>query len=148
YSFCVQLYCQEGGSPTSPLIRDSKGHLYGTASGGTFNYGFVFEASPKGGLTVLYNFTGGADGGGPGGRLLLDAEGNLYGTTGAGGAFRCGYYRNEGCGVVYRLSKTGDETVLYNFTSANDSPGPTGGLVPDSKGNLYGMTSARGTYGY
>ena len=148
YSFCIELYCHEGGNPSSPLIRDSKGNFYGTASGGTFNYGFVFEAYPNGGMTVLYNFTGGADGGGPGGRLLLDDEGSLYGTTSEGGAFRCGYYRNEGCGVVYRLSKTGDETVLYNFTSSNDWPGPTGGLVRDSKGNLYGMTSARGTYGY
>ena len=148
YSFCLQLYCQEGGNPSSFLIRDSKGNFYGTASGGTFNYGFVFEAYPDGGMTVLHNFTGGADGGLPGGRLLLDAEGNLYGTTGEGGAFRCGYYRDAGCGVVYRLSKTGDETVLYNFTSSNDWPAPTGGLVRDSKGNLYGMTSARGTYGY
>jgi uncharacterized repeat protein (TIGR03803 family) len=42
------------------------------------------------------------------------------------------------------------ETVLYNFCSlANCADGslPTGGLVMDASGNLYGTTDEGGTYG-
>jgi len=40
-------------------------------------------------------------------RLLRDTEGNLYGTTLLGGIYNAG--------AVFKLSRTGKETVLYSF---------------------------------
>jgi uncharacterized repeat protein (TIGR03803 family) len=41
---------------------------------------------------------------------------------------------------VFKVSKSGKETVLYNFNGAVDGSGPLSGLVLDAKGNLYGTT--------
>jgi uncharacterized repeat protein (TIGR03803 family) len=86
----------DGGGP-SAVILDSAGHLYGTASfGGGFGYGMAYQFDTSGNnLTVLYNFTGGADGSGPEAALFRDKAGNLYGTTQFGGA--------SGHGVVFEL---------------------------------------------
>jgi uncharacterized repeat protein (TIGR03803 family) len=46
---------------------------------------------------------------------------------------------------VFKLDPTTrKETVLYSFTGA-DGRHPTGGLIFDAKGNLYGTTWAGGT---
>src|SRR5580700_1449363 len=56
---------QKGAGPSSILIRDSAGGLYGTGGGGTARAGVVYKVDAAGQETVLYSFTGGADGGGP-----------------------------------------------------------------------------------
>jgi uncharacterized repeat protein (TIGR03803 family) len=38
--------------------------------------------------------------------------------------------------------------VLHTFKGGNDGTGPTGGLIRDSAGNLYGATPDRGARGY
>ncbi len=76
-----------GGANPGPLVRDPDGNLYGVLNnGGNHGSGAAFKVNPAGHVTLLYNFTGGADGGYPSGRLTRDGEGNLYGTTGTGGA--------------------------------------------------------------
>jgi uncharacterized repeat protein (TIGR03803 family) len=85
---------------------------------------------------VLYSFTGGTDGNGPYSGLVFDAAGNLYGTTRNGGA--------ANAGVVYKLDRTGHETVLYSFTGGQDGADPYAGVILDSAGNLYGTTIAGG----
>ena len=85
HRFCVQS-CQDGAEPQAGLVQDANGNLYGTAViGGQYGHGTVFEVSPGGTESVLYNFTGGADGGSPAASLLRDKKGNLYGTTLDGG---------------------------------------------------------------
>lgn len=76
-----------GGSyPTASLIVDESGNLQGTTYfGGTNGFGTVFEITPDGVLTTLYNFQGNTDGAGPQSKLVRDKQGNLYGTTYAGG---------------------------------------------------------------
>src|SRR5579864_8561630 len=72
---------QDGGMPVAPLIEDSSGNLYGTAStGGGSNLGVVFKIDTSNNETVLHAFSG-PDGATPYGGLVRDTGGNLYGTT-------------------------------------------------------------------
>jgi uncharacterized repeat protein (TIGR03803 family) len=161
YSFCAKPNCADGAGPSAGVVFDRKGNLYGTtANGGTHNgcnlgigCGVVFKVTPKGKETVLYSFcaqSGCTDGASPFGGLVFDQEGNLYGTTGAGGVYNrdC---NPEGCGVVFKLTPKGKETVLHSFcrrTNCADGWLPLGGLIFDQKRNLYGTTSGGGTNGY
>ena len=86
--------------------------------------------------TVLYSFTGGVDGGQPLAPLVRDSAGNLYGTAQSGGSFNFG--------VVFKVSPTGQQTVLHHFTGKADGGYPTAGLIQDAAGNLYGTTSGGG----
>ena len=92
---------------------------------------------------VLYSFTNGSDGGYPLGGLVSDGKGNYYGTAQFAGS-------GNG-GVVFELSPNSSagwtERVIYSFVNGNvDGVFPVGGLVFDSKGNLYGMTSNGGAF--
>jgi len=146
YSFTAGT---DGAYPYAALLMDAAGNLYGTASaggGGTGCFGSgcgtVFKLSKAGKLTVLYAFQGGTDGGRPYSALIVDAAGNFYGTTISGGDLSC---RTYGCGVVYKLTKTGKQTVLYTFTGAADGSYPAfGSLAVDAKGNFYGTTEEGG----
>jgi uncharacterized repeat protein (TIGR03803 family) len=66
--------------------------------------------------TVLYSFTGGSDGGNPTAGLIADTSGNLYGTTSKG--------VTSGAGVVYKVSPSAPETVLYAYTGGSDGGNP------------------------
>ena len=104
--------------------------------------------------TVLYTFQGGHDGSSPNGALIADASGNLYGTTGYGGGGDCTFGGLTGCGTVFRLTPPSGapsgpggawtETVLYRFQGGADGAFPSGGLLLDRAGNLYGSTVAGG----
>jgi uncharacterized repeat protein (TIGR03803 family) len=131
----------DGCCPTGGVIRDGVGNLYGTAGGGASGYGSVFKLDPSNALTVLHSFTG-ADGAAPAGGLIMDGSGNLYGTTSAGGSGTCGgQFAVGGCGTVFKLEPSGNETLLYSFKGGSDGANPAyGGLVMDAAGNLYGTT--------
>jgi uncharacterized repeat protein (TIGR03803 family) len=135
----------EGGSPVGGLIRDAEGNLYGTTCcDGAHGAGTVFMLDTSGNETVLYSFTGAEDGDQPYASLIRDAKGNLYGTTYWGGvSTKCN--GGNGCGVVFKLDKSGKETVLHSFTgNGGDGANPYDGLVLDAKGNLYGTTEFGG----
>jgi uncharacterized repeat protein (TIGR03803 family) len=135
-------------NPYAGLVMDKKGNLYGTSGGGAYKYGAVFEVTPSGTETVLYSFNGGngTDGYAPFGGLVLDRKGNLYGTTKyGGGPLICG---SLGCGTVFKVTPSGDETILYRFGArSGDAIYPFAGLVRDKNGNLYGTTLAGGAQG-
>jgi uncharacterized repeat protein (TIGR03803 family) len=86
----------------------------------------------------LYSFGQSPDGATPFGGVVKDKAGNLYGTTSAGGSF--------GFGTIYKLSKSGKETVLYSFTGGADGAVPYGSLAVDDSGNLYGATRFGGSF--
>src|SRR5579863_3904463 len=88
---------------------------------------------------VLYAFKGAPDGSAPAAGVIQDAQGNLDGTTFSGGNSNCGADAS-GCGTVFRLSATGQETVLYRFTGRADGSNPQGGVIQDAQGNIYGTT--------
>ena len=133
----------DGAWPAGTLARDAAGNLYGTAGGGgAYLYwdGVVFKLDKTGKETVLHSFEG-ADGASPLG-LIRDSAGNLYGVT----PFSSGNCGGYGCGVVYRLNKSGRETVLYRFSGGTDGLFPYGDSLRDAKGNLYGTASFGGAY--
>jgi len=143
YSFTG--YPTDGEFPVAGLVPDKQGNLYGTTKyGGTYDVGTVFRVDRNGQETVLYSFTGGADGANPFAGLVLDKAGNLYGTTPYGGDLSCSLEGQYGCGVVFRIDGTGQETVLYTFTGGADGGFPTAGLIWDQRGNLYGTTEFGG----
>ncbi len=131
----------DGGYPDAGVIRDAAGCLYGTtSSGGASNAGVVFKVDTSGHERVLYSFTGGADGGSPYAGVIRDSASNLYGTTDFGGT--------AGLGVVFKLDRSGHETVLHTFRRGPDGNQPVyAGVIRDSDGNLYGTTAFSGAGG-
>jgi len=146
----------DGNGPRGGLVRDSNGNLYGTTQAGGNNggacpsegCGTVFELIKDGATyteKVLFAFAGGTDGADPNG-LVRDADGNLYGTTPGGGALDCASSA-AGCGLVFKITPTGEEDVLYRFRGSADGASPMAPVVLDAKGNLYGTTAWGGRFG-
>lgn len=139
----------DGAAPTATLIEDAAGNLYGTTSSGGSGCGgsgcgVVFKLNTANKETVLHTFTG-PDGATPYGHLLLDGSGNLYGTTSGGGS---GSACQGGCGTVFKIDRSGVESVLHSFTGNPDGTNPRAGLVSDNSGNLYGTTENGGAFGF
>jgi uncharacterized repeat protein (TIGR03803 family) len=74
--------------------------------------------------------------------VARDAAGNLYGTT----VLTTGYPTHTPDGVVYKLSPTGQFTVLYVFVK-HEAGGVNSGVTLDSAGNVYGATTSGGLTG-
>lgn len=150
-----------GRYPLGNLALDAAGNLYGTTYFGGITRqdcsvrtcGVVFKLSPpSNGVgpwteTVLYSFCQRAycpDGSNPASGVMFDSAGNLYGTTNGGGSF--------GAGTVFELSPSAQawtETVLYSFGSGfGDGETPSGGVIFDAAGNLYGETVRGGGSGF
>jgi uncharacterized repeat protein (TIGR03803 family) len=138
----------DGGFPEAALVRGANGNLYGTTSGfggglncGPIACGTVFEITPEGILSTLYNFctlTNCTDGSNPTAALVQGTDGNIYGTTVVGGAY--------GYGTIFQIRLSRLYRVLHSFDST-DGAKPSGGLVQGTDGNFYGTTSAGGTAG-
>jgi len=121
---------EDGGIPSSELIFDDAGKLYGTAYYGGYKdggicwagCGTVYKLSLSGfgwAFQVAYTFHGAGDGTNPAGHPTFDNAGNFYGTEADG---------------VFELMPSGSswtEKVLYPVV------GPYG-VVFDRYGNLYG----------
>jgi uncharacterized repeat protein (TIGR03803 family) len=137
----------DGAEPYVSVV-DATGNIYGVTeyggngpcgSGmGPSGCGAIFKHGRSGKEAVLYSFTGSPDGSIPGPGLIRDAAGNFYGTTELGGT--------GGDGTVFRVDKTGKETVLHSF-SGTDGKFPISGLVRDRAGNLYGTAWLGGAFG-
>jgi hypothetical protein len=155
--FDLGLY-GDGASPAASLAFGSEGNMYGTTStggaagpcpvnGGYPGCGTVFELTPPGTAgqgwteTVLYRFSGGDDGAAPESGVAIGRDGVLYGTASHGGPLHKG--------VVFRLAPPAEpggpwtESVIHSFGGAGEGVFPTGPLVFDASGALYGTT----TYG-
>ena len=149
WKFNVLFYfdLHDGQGSDSPLYRDAKGNLYGVGVGGDGldPCGTAFGLSPSGGewdFRTLHRFRNDGwlavwrGGCGPEGPLGMDEAGNVYGTTE---------------GAVYRLKPAGKKwalAVLHTFGGQGDGSNAAGGVVLDSKGNLFGATFTGGQYGW
>lgn len=153
YSF---LGGTDGSGPVAGLLAGAGHILYGTTfGGGAFDEGTAFSLQPPSTPgaswieTVLYSFAGGSDARRPATPLIADSSGTLYGTTGllGGGSSLC----SGGCGTVYSLKPpvspggAWTESVIYPFADPTLGLGPSGGLVMDKSGTLYGTTFALGS---
>lgn len=131
----------DGGQPTSSLIADSAGNLYGE-TGLSFNgsCGVVFELQPSGGSwseSVLYNFICSGVDIEPSGGLAIDSAGNLFGTT----------QGQREHSTVFQLSGSGLEWIKRTIYQLPNSGYSVAGLILDGTGNLYGATEAGGCCG-
>jgi uncharacterized repeat protein (TIGR03803 family) len=152
----------DGSLPTDGLARDvASGNLYGTTPfGGSaiqcpiqaslLGCGIVFKLDPSGTETVLHRFgSNGPDGARPQGRLIVDSLGNLFGTTEWGSHSGCKIFVGTnkvevGCGTVFKVDASGNESILYSFINATDGAFPVAGLTQDASGNLFGTASTGG----
>ncbi|HWA90053.1 MAG TPA: choice-of-anchor tandem repeat GloVer-containing protein [Rhizomicrobium sp.] len=148
----VMLYTfkgkKDGGAPVGTLAVGADGSVYGaTQSGGIFcpqqtdGCGTVFKIGPDGKQTTLHRFQAGTDGATPRAGVILGGDGNIYGTTYSGGSDNC----TGGCGTVFKLTPSGEETILHRFDGGTDGLSPWGEMVFDDSGNLYGTTSSGGS---
>ena len=141
----------DGAVPVDRLIADAKGSLYGATAegglpgpGGHYSTGTVFRLDPPAAgqvhwtKTILYEFKGGNDGSMPEGGVILDPSGAIYGTTEFDGT--------HSHGTVFKLTpntpgQLWTKITLHNFgTRTDDGADPTGPLVLDASGALYGTT--------
>ena len=144
------------------LLLDPAGNIYGTTTNGgnglpicsgSGGCGIAFKLAPNGDGTwserVLHSFAAFQnDGQTPDGGLVRDRAGNLYGVTAAGGGGSA--CPGHGCGTVYKLSqdKSGHwhETLLHAFVNPRYGASPSGNLIFDRGGNLYGTTAYGGQF--
>jgi uncharacterized repeat protein (TIGR03803 family) len=142
------LYAFLGGAdgqlPYAAALVDRADNLFGTTyEGGAGDCGggcgTVYEFV-HGAKTILHAFTGGADGGSPIGKLFADDAGNYYGTTFAGGSTTC----SGGCGTVFKIDSNGTVSTIWSFQGGSDGANPSGGVIMDGAGIIYGTTSAGG----
>ena len=98
--------------------------------------GAAFSSMPApAGYRVIFSFDGKKDGDGPRGALLA-VKGFFYGITTGGGKF--------GNGVVFRISPSGQQAVVYAFKGGtSDGRIPNGPLI-EVNGVLYGTTTRGG----
>jgi uncharacterized repeat protein (TIGR03803 family) len=97
-------------------------------------------SAADGTLHVLHDFASSTqDASNPSGPLIQGADGDFYGTSSGGGTL--------GGGTVFRMSATGQVTVLHNFAPGTAKGGsmPMGGVVQGANGSFYGVTFAGGT---
>lgn len=142
----------DGTNPVGSLIA-MNGALYGTTNygGGSacsqiseshYGCGIVFSLSASGAERMLYAFRGAPNDGAFAFAGLTALNGKLYGTTLGGGNMNC----YLGCGVVFEVSMSGKERVLYTFQNGADGGAPEGNLVA-LNGTLYGTTASGGLGG-
>jgi uncharacterized repeat protein (TIGR03803 family) len=135
HTFCsLTPNCLDGARAFYPPILGSDGNLYGvTWGGGSLGGGVLYELTPSGTYSVLYNFCGqelGCSGIGEPYYVVRDANGNFFGTT---------EYNAEGRGYgsVFEFTSTNQLLVLHNFDDDNDWPYT--GLTIANDGNVYGV---------
>jgi len=129
----------EGNTFRGGLTADASGNLWGVvAGGGTKNGGGIYRITLAGTYEWRIGFTEASY---PIGKLLLGADGLLYGTTYGGGKF--------GSGSIFSYDPVANDIKrLFSFHPFYDGSSPTGGLVQDAGGALYGTAAGGGQLGY
>jgi uncharacterized repeat protein (TIGR03803 family) len=144
------------------LTLGTDGALYGVASesqvGGGATAGLLYRVKTDAtqvNTVYQYGRLGVFTGGGPRGTLAQDLNGNLYGVT-SYTSISPTLGVPIGSGTIFKMTQTGNYTVLYSFSAYTtttspfinaDGASPNGSLLLASDGFLYGTTVAGGTNG-
>ena len=135
----------DGAGPQGDLIRDDRGNLYGTTSGGgpyQYECGTVFQLDQSGTFTTLHAFKFAPDGCFPVERLFATRT-----EISTEPLVRAGFSTAEmAAEPSFKLSPSGKETVLHRFAGGDGGWFPRAGLLRDSAGNFYGTTFGGGYY--
>lgn len=115
----------DGNAPQSGLSLGFDGNFYGTTvNGGALRFGTVFKIG-GGIMTVLHEFTDGADGAYPWAPPIQGPDGSIYGVT----------YNGTNPGKAYRITRAGKFSVIANLPSKTQAP-----LILAGDGHFYGTT--------
>lgn len=136
----VNFSAVKGYYPNGNVIQASNGLLYGlTYTGGSNHHGTLFYYDVEQNKdSVLINFNTPAEAS-PLGSLVQVNDSMLYGMSDSGGTF------NEGTLFSYNIL-TNKDSVLVSFADTNGKY-PSGNLIKDTNGLLYGMTPLGGSNG-
>jgi uncharacterized repeat protein (TIGR03803 family) len=130
----------DGGQINGSIVQFKQGRFYGTS--GVGGSGSVYRFTPPSTVETLYQFGNGADQNGP-----------YFGLSKAGGVFYGTTYSDLSTpssptyGTVFRVTDSGELTVLYTFTGGTDGSRPVGPPVRAADGNFYGVASQGGEFG-
>jgi uncharacterized repeat protein (TIGR03803 family) len=140
----------DGTSLPGPVSIDRVGNLYLTRStlqyrtghGDSYSNGAVARLTVNGGVNI-FRFNG-TDGLAPLSGVIIDPTRHLlYGTTGS--------QDNRFAGNVFQINPLGKEANVYSFCpqqpACADGEYPSGGLLEDASGHLFGTTYYGGAYG-
>ena len=139
-----------GSQPDTLPVVGADGAIYGmTSVGGQYGNGVIYRLDQNTHhYSVLHTFTAlnasgeNADGATPGMALTRGPSDVIYGMASFGG--------QHGSGTIFKITTSGDFTVLYTFSaldaSGNNPDGayPLRALVAGNDGNLYGTTRLGG----
>jgi uncharacterized repeat protein (TIGR03803 family) len=147
----------DGGSPSGTMLLGSDGALYGTADGGQYGQGVVFQLKPPVAPgtpwieTPIFSFPATYPNAPATPTALIgDPSTGFYGTTEYGGSGPCTIYNGgnppipSGCGTVYTLQQASPgiwtQAVIYNFQGGRSDGKNAGALIMGGDGKLYGTT--------
>jgi len=145
YNFCSvrnsKFQCVDGYMPLAALVQGNDGNFYGTtALGGERGYGNIFQFTPQGTLTSLYNYClkGSCPDGMEPGFLMQATNGMFYGNTQIGGDINAcpSDPSGPGCGTIASLN-----VGLGPFIEATPNFGKVGNTTHILGNNLTGTTS-------
>lgn len=126
---------QEGSAPIGQLVEGEDGVFYGVTSGVPSR---IFSIGSDGVFRTLHTFSG-QEGLSATTGLLAGPDGAFYGATGIGGP--------AGGGTLFRVTSTGQLTVLHGFDpAADEGTGPVH-LLWGNDGLLYGVSERGGATG-
>ena len=141
------------GVPKGGVVRGPDGAFYGTATNSLNGCGGIYRLDGNGTLSALHLFTRNVDGCRPIGELVVGPDGHLYGTASEGGPTTVPLTSGRGTGTIFRISTSGQFTLLHEFAfdQARGIPPegslPYGSLALGGDGHFYGVNNFGGDPG-
>lgn len=134
---------ETGFFPSSNLIFDGSGNLFGTTSlGGVFERDFfnfgkgtLFKIDSKGMFSIPIDFNKTKNLGSPG--FILNRDNNIFGGT---------FSIDQNSGSIFKLNSDGEFEIIVDINPSKIF-NPTS-IIFDHSGNLFGTTGSDGIFGF
>jgi uncharacterized repeat protein (TIGR03803 family) len=125
----------DGSNSLGGLVAGPDGYFYGMTNMNSR----IFKINAAGHFVVLHALVHATEGSTPKGNLVRGSDGFFYGTTTSGGS-------TPSMGTVFRMSASGEVTVLKRFNGTTDGGRPAGTLLQGTDGAFYGTASEGGNF--